>query len=369
MIQLAGKYATADIFLDQVDNNVISQTINILNHPMMKDASVKLMPDAHLGSGVPIGFTAKLADDCDMIAPDLVGVDISCGVLSYNLGKIDVDYPDLDDFVKTNIPAGFNVRSKVSKRIPTKTLEAIEKITVKMGTPERIERNFKSLGSLGGGNHYIELSKDENKNRHLTIHSGSRNFGLSICTFYNRKAEDKTVGIKTISGELRKEYLEDMKEAQVFASLNREIMIKDIIEDYFGLDSESLDFVHSIHNYYDFDDNTIRKGATPARKDEDLIIPFNMSFGSVLGIGKGNADWNNSAAHGAGRKMGRGAAKKRLHMNEFKKKMEGIYSSCVTKRFLDEAPDAYKKPNTILENLGETMDVVNFLKPVYNFKG
>lgn len=370
MIQVRGKYATADIFLDQADSNVLSQTINILNHPMMEDASVKLMPDCHLGAGVPIGFTAKLRDDLKTTAPDLVGVDISCGIMAHNLGRQTIDYSDLDGFIKERIPAGFNVRPTTSKKINNpKLLKEVENISIKIGSSDKIERNLKSVGTLGGGNHFHEIAEDEDKNKWLVIHSGSRNFGYSVCRYYNEKSKEKIVGIKTISGDLFDEYIYDMGIAKEFAALNREIMARDIIEDYFDLDTKNLRCIHSVHNYHDLKDNTIRKGATPARVGEELIIPFNMQYGSIIGVGKGNEEWNNSSCHGAGRKMGRSEAKKRLHINEFRREMEGIYSSCVSPKFLDEAPGAYKKPDTILQYLPETVEVTNRLKTKYNFKG
>ena len=367
MIEITGKYAEAKIFGDQADNNVISQIINVLNHPMMEGAQVRLQPDFHFGAGVPIGFTAKLADGLKTTAPDLVGVDIGCGVLAHNLGVIDIDYPDLDDFIRNNIPFGFNVRNKTSTKIRKDNpfLKKVDEITQRLGLD--INRTMKSIGTLGGGNHFHEIGVDENKNRWLTIHSGSRQFGYSICRYYNQKTDEKIVGIKTVSGDLYDEYIHDMNIAQEFAYLSREIMARDIIEDYFGIDV--IETVHSVHNYHDLEDNTIRKGATPARKGEALVIPFNMKDGSIIGVGKGNPDWNYSAPHGAGRKMGRSAAKKRLHINEFERQMEGIYSSCVSQRFLDESPSAYKKPNTILEYLPETLNIVARIKTTYNFKG
>ena len=370
MVQVAGKYATADIFLNQVDNNVISQTINILNHPMMEGAIVRLMPDCHLGAGAPIGFTAKLDPNKKITAPDLVGTDINCGVLAYNLGKQDFHYPYLDGYIRKNIPSGGNVREKVSKKINNpKLIKNIEEVSNRLEMKSPLDRHLKSIGTLGSGNHFIEIAEDEEKNKWLIIHSGSRNFGLSVCQYYNKKSDEKIVGIKTITGDLYDEYIYDMTIAGEFASLSRELMARDIIEDFFVSSPEKHKYIHSVHNYHDLEDNTIRKGATPARKGEELIIPFNMKDGSIIGVGKGNDSWNNSALHGSGRKMSRSAAKKRLCIEDFKRQMEGVYSTCITKRFLDEAPKAYKKVNTVLEFLGETLDITQRLKPVFNFKG
>ena len=371
MIQVNGKYGTATIYLSKVESPLISQVINFLNHPMAENSVVKIMPDTHIGAGICIGFTCKLPEDYSSIAPDIIGVDIGCGVLGYNLGKQKkLRLSKLDDFIRENIPFGFNIRNKMTdKNVDGKLLDEVKKISQKIKQEDRYSRYLLSIGTLGGGNHFIELCEDEEKNNWLVIHSGSRSFGFSVCNFYNQNANETINGIKTVTGWLKDEYIMDMYYAQKFAALNRDVMAQVLVEDFFGLNVSDLRKIHSVHNFFNLDDNTIRKGAISAKENEEVIVPFNMKDGSIVGIGKGNKEWNDSAPHGAGRKMGRSAAKKRLCIDDFKREMKGVYTTCVTKKTLDEAPKAYKKINTIMEFLPETIDVNSKLKPVFNFKG
>ena len=237
-------------------------------------------------------------------------------------------------------------------------------------TEQRPDYVMQSLGTLGGGNHFWECSLDENGDKWLSIHSGSRNYGLKIANWHQKKAiviHGKMNGLEYLEGDDAKLYFEHMKNAQVFASLNRQVMAYSVIRSL-ELDSFALESVESVHNYIDFEQGVIRKGAISALKGERVVIPWNMRDGMIIGEGKGNPDWNNSAPHGAGRVMSRSAAKKNLSMDEFKKEMGGVWSSCISENTLDEAPMAYKDHSKIASLISPTVDVKLHLKPIYNFK-
>ena len=319
------------------------------------------------------------------ICPNLIGVDIGCAVSTWNTLQKYIDFLKFDEFVKNSVPTGFNQRTKIhdkiemlynlidSNEIPLykdfeiRVNDIINKMNLKSQTV------WGSLGSLGSGNHFMELNISDTKELWLTIHSGSRNFGLQICNFHQKIAVNncgKMGGLEYLEGIEADNYIQDMKVAQVYAKLNRIIMGYEILTNFFNVDIHNVETFESVHNYIDFKDNVIRKGAISAHKDEKVIIPLNMAEGCIIGYGKGNCDWNWSAPHGAGRKLARKQAKKKLTLMEFEKVMKdaNVYSSCIVQITLDESPMAYKPSKEILEYIEDTVDIKAILKPVYNFK-
>ena len=405
MFELVGKYGNAKIFIDNVEQSVLSQVFSILNHPISKDAHVRIMPDCHVGVGCVIGFTAKLTD---IVIPNLIGVDIGCGVLACNLGKFNVDdifFEYLDKKIKELIPSGCNVRcinNKLNVSISEDFLKDVQKVCKLTG--QDYDYVYNSLGTLGGGNHFIELNRSKKTGDiWLTIHSGSRNFGLKIAKHFQnlaykrrgyfgveienlkKKYEGKELGEKIkqikkyniskelffLKGDDVRDYYYCMSVAQEYAKLNRNIMAQIIIWNIIETVKYSNinQVVESIHNYIDFGDGIIRKGAIKAHKGQKVVIPFNMAYGIVIGKGKGNPDWNYSAPHGAGRVLARGRAKETLSMNEYKEKMNAVWSSCVNEKTLDESPMAYKSPKEVIRYLKETVDIIEYCPTIYNYKG
>ncbi len=371
VITLKGKYNKAFVFTDDIDSETRKQIEATLNHPAFTETEIRIMPDCHAGAGSVVGFTSKLNN---FIIPNVVGVDIGCGIYSYNLGKIKTDFDLLDNFIRKKIPHGFGIRENIYTKNNELNIFFDELIPVVEMMNLEITKIEKSIGSLGGGNHFIELGKDNNNDIWLTVHSGSRNFGLQVATFYQEKAKeivrdqkiDLPKGTEYLSMDLGgKEYLSSMNIAQKLAHFNRVIMAEQIIE-FLRVDVKRE--VFSIHNYIDFKDKIIRKGAIRAYENEPLVIPFNMRDGLIIGKGKGSEKWNFSAPHGAGRIMSRTKAKKSVNLNEFKKSMKGIYTTCVNKSTLDESPFVYKDMNDILKSINETVEIELSVKPLYNFK-
>jgi RNA-splicing ligase RtcB len=351
--------------LDEIEPEALQQIYNFLNCPAFEGAKIRIMPDVHAGAGAVIGFTSTLTDK---IIPNVIGVDIGCGVLTVNLGAIQgIDFVALDNHIRTYIPSGFNVNSRVD---PLLGQEAEVYRRVARETEQDEDRVLKSLKSLGGGNHYLEVGRDQNGNVWVTLHSGSRNFGLKIANWHQAKAV-KTVGkgrgLEWLEGERATDYLEHMKIAQQYAAQNRRLMAEEILK-FFGKKLASLELVESVHNYINFQDRILRKGAISAHEGERVVIPWNMRDGMILGRGKGNPEWNFSAPHGAGRVMGRGQAKRTLDLEDFKKTMDGIWTSCVNKDTLDESPMVYKDPAMIQAAIADTVDIELTVKPLYNFK-
>ena len=389
------------IYTDEVDELAQKQIAKLLSQPAFADAKVRIMPDVHAGKGCVIGFTADLGDK---VIPNIVGVDIGCGMLTVNLGKQKPDFAALDDIMHRNIPSGMYVHGE-----PVEPFGALEALHC-LPRLERVNRLLCSLGSLGGGNHFVEVDTDTQGNYYLVIHSGSRNLGKQVCEIYQQEAIDCRSGCADcekresaliaelkaqgrfseiqaaimaqraawnaaqpdipadlcyLEGEARERYLHDMRICQQFALRNREVMA-DIIVRRLGLQVQ--DMFHTTHNYIDHDSNIVRKGAISARSGEKLLIPINMCDGCIYGIGKGNDDWNQSAPHGAGRLMSRSQAFRQLTLEEFQTQMQGVYTTSVTARTLDESPMAYKGMEAILKHIGPTVDVVDIFKPLYNFK-
>ena len=384
------------IYTENVGANAINQIYTLLAQPALLGSKVRIMPDVHVGKGCVVGFTATMTDK---IIPNVIGVDIGCGMLIAELGKIDIDYQALDKFIKTKIPAGRAVREIGGAE------ELIKKLRCYDGLRD-LKRLFGSLGTLGGGNHFIEIDRDEEDNKYLIIHSGSRNLGTQINGIYQKRAienckffgkKDKAELIEKLKAENRHgeiadelarlsaefadrtkvpnelcylegadmdDYLYDTRICQEFARLNREKMATEILK-FLGV--PRLVCFETVHNFID-DDGVMRKGAVPARKGQRILIPMNMRDGCIVAIGKGNEDWNCSAPHGAGRLMSRSEAKQRISMDEFTSSMEGIYSTTVCSATLDESPMAYKPMDEIVALIEPTATIEKIIKPVYNFK-
>lgn len=392
------------IFATTIEQEAVSQVYRLAGQPQFRDAKIRIMPDAHAGAGCTIGFTADLVGK---VVPNLVGVDVGCGILAANIGNIDLDLAKLDKVIRETIPSGSDVNTKQGTRIYFEQMEDM----VMYKNLRNIDHLQSSISSLGGGNHFIEVDVDEEGNKYIVIHSGSRNLGQQVCKHYQKLAIEQcnahTKEIKTeinetiarlkkegrqkesyaaikaikekynridkvptdlcyLVGDLRQDYLHDMKICQEFAWQNRlemlhrilkEMKIKNVVEQW-----------QTVHNYIDFTDNIIRKGAIRCNAGEKVIIPLNMRDGSIIAIGKGNADWNNSGPHGAGRLMSRSAAKESLSMDDFRRSMEGIFTTCVNRGTIDESPMAYKNAQEIIDGIAPTADVVNIIKPIYNFK-
>ena len=371
MIVKKGKYNQAKVMIDEIDYTIHEQIDEFLNQEAFADSNIVIMPDCHAGSGAVIGLTMTTNN---YIIPNVIGVDIGCGVLSYCFGEIEIDVKNLDKKIRENVPAGFNV-NKNSAKINTKLMKDILNVCPKLN----IDSNqvFNSIGSLGGGNHFIEAGYDCSQRLWITVHSGSRNFGFKIANFYQNLAKEHIqnrdiVGVKRglefllFDSKEGKNYLHDLKVAQEMASHNRHEILTRIEE---ILCAQSTYEIESIHNYIG-EDGVIRKGAISANEKEMVLIPLNMRDGIIIGEGKGNKDYNCSAPHGAGRILSRKQAKSSLDINKLKKDMEdnNIYTTSVNESTLDEAPDAYKKSATIFKHIKDTVELVDVIKPIYNFK-
>lgn len=396
MIELQGKYAIAKVFTDVIDNESISQVINLLNQPYIEGSKVRMMPDIHAGAGCTIGTTMTIKDK---ICPNLVGVDIGCGMETIRIKERFIEPQKLDKVIRMGIPSGFEIRKNLhrySKNIDLNELYCAKSIN--------LDRAYSSIGTLGGGNHFIEANKDENGKIYIVVHSGSRHLGLEIANWYQEAAykeltthkkseidqlidEMKAAGKQSeiqsvlkntkpkyspipkplayVEGELFDRYLHDMHIAQQFANLNRKAMMDTIVKEMSLHVEEQFT---TIHNYIDVDNMILRKGAVSSQAGERLLIPINMRDGSLVCTGKGNEDWNFSAPHGAGRLMSRSEAKQTFTVSEFKKQMDGIFTTSVSRSTLDECPMAYKSIDDIVNNIEPTVTIDSIIKPIYNFK-
>lgn len=414
MIELKGKYNIAKVFTDVIEDETIKQIITLLNQSFVKDCKIRIMPDCHSGSGCVIGFTANLGDK---VIPNLVGVDIGCGVLTIPLGKVDIDYKKFDNVLRNNIAYGLNVNSKQKKLFD----ELEDMYCYETVVKYQRDRILKAIGSLGGGNHFCEIDEDLDGNKYLMIHSGSRHLGLDVCKYYQNKTERDDISndinilinklkdsgneseiqnvidnykksidkipknLLYLMGEDKNAYLHDMRICQKYAALNRFTIAEELIKNYFsdcqvqfssggklkikqkGKYNIKTEWFDTIHNYIG-DDNIIRKGAVSAYKDQLLVIPINMRDGVLICKGKGNEEWNCSAPHGAGRIMSRSKAKEILELSDYANEMSGIYSTCINESTIDEAPMAYKSIDDIINNISDTVEIIKIIKPVYNFK-
>jgi RNA-splicing ligase RtcB len=373
-MEIIGRYNKAEVFTDRVDAEATSQIYQLLNIPAFGGSQIRIMPDVHYGSSAVVGFTMTMNE---YICPAVVGVDIGCGINAYKIGKADFSAPAFDEFLKTYIPAGREVNSFRRDKYFEPSGELTSLIN-KVGMKE-YDRIVKSVGTLGGGNHFIEVARDEEENLWLIIHSGSRFLGLLVCDYHRKRArnylKEKFQGAGAYHhfefmplDKEGKEYVDDLKITQQFASDNRRVMGQVLIEGFFRKKFSACQSIESVHNYIDFSDKVIRKGAISAPKDQTVIIPMNMRDGSIIAKGRGNANWNYSAPHGAGRLLSRGSAKEIISMDEYKETMKGIYSSSVNESTLDESPMAYKPMQEITSRIGDTVEILSVLKPVYNYK-
>ena len=392
MKEIKGKYNIAKVFTDEIEETAASQIQELMDQEFVKGSQIRIMPDVHAGAGCTIGTTMTVTEK---VVPNLVGVDIGCGVFVGKIDKTKINMEKLDDVIRDYVPAGTKVH-RDAERVPI-----LDGLRCTMAVD--IDRARKSVGTLGGGNHFIEVAQDEDGSYYLLIHSGSRSLGKSIATYYQdlaamvhlgltkeqhlklltkKGAKEKSLMLKELKqskeerkyfnknlayleGDHLKDYLNDLHIAQTYASLNRKKM-SEVIREKMGWNfTESFT---TVHNYIDLESMILRKGAVSAKKGEKLVIPINMRDGSFICIGKGNEDWNYSAPHGAGRLMSRTKAKENISMDDFKASMRGIYTTSVSKSTLDEAPFAYKPYHEILDNIRDTVEVVKRLKPVYNFK-
>jgi RNA-splicing ligase RtcB len=369
-MEIRGTYNTARVFNDNVDSESHRQIQEFCNQEIFAGIRIRIMPDVHAGKGCVIGYTADLDEK---VVPNLIGLDIGCGILVTKLGRMNLKYDKLDRFIRQKVPFGFKRnRNAEPERYPEEFRIKLSDTCDFLGID--LMDHLKGIGSLGGGNHFIEIAVDENRENWLLIHSGSRNFGLQVATWHQdqairlckQKGEEIPRHFAYLEDGPRENYIRDMKVAQEYARLNRREMARRILG-HLGLKRPDEQF-ETVHNYINFDDGIIRKGAVSAHSGEKLVIPLNMRDGSLIAIGKGNPDWNYSAPHGAGRRMSRNQAFKQLDMEEFSKSMKKVWTSSVTKKTLDEAPKAYKPKGEILRHIGGTVDVETTLKPLYNFK-
>ena len=366
MIEIKGTYGVAKVFTDELEQSAGGQIKALCEQPFIVGSKIRIMPDVHAGKGCTIGTTMTIGD---YVVPNLVGVDIGCGMLTVQLAEKRLNLPELDSFIRQNIPYGGAVRERSHRshgRINLEDLRCYKKVDTR--------RAKESLGTLGGGNHFIEVDKDDNGNLYLVIHTGSRNLGLRVAELYQKKAYNSIGGRKQteipyelapLTGEEKENYLYDMEFMQRFAELNRRI-IKEVILD--GMKLHEADSFATIHNYIDTEAMILRKGAVSAKLNERLLIPLNMRDGSLICTGLGNEDWNCSAPHGAGRRFSRRDAENSFTVSEFKKQMDGIYTTSVSQETLDECPMAYKPMDEILRNINDTVRVECVIRPIYNFK-
>jgi len=355
------------IFTKNIEEEAIEQVETLAEHPMFKDEAIRIMPDVHAGMGCVIGFTST--KKTDKIIPNLIGVDIGCGVLTVKLGVMDLDLKYIDDYINANIPHGFKGNEVVNPTLTDQFRAGMIEVCQTINDLDKVDYHMKSCGSLGGGNHFIEIAENSDKEKHLIIHSGSRNLGHKIATYFQQRAVATCPmtciqALKYLEGKDAEEYIKCMKFAQSFATINRYFIAESILH---FLNIKDVEIFETIHNYIG-DDNIIRKGAVSAKAGEVLLIPMNMRDGSLLCVGKGNEDWNCSAPHGAGRVMSRTQAKAKIKLEDFEDQMHEVYSTSVCKDTLDEAPDAYKPMAEILANIDDTAQFVDLLRPIYNFK-
>jgi len=394
LIEIKGRFTNAKIFAQTALQTAVDQIQELTDQAFMAGTKVRIMPDYHAGKGCVIGTTIQLQD---RVVPNLVGIDVGCGVFVAQLDVTTVDFAQLDAIIRTYVPSGQDIHKEVS---PSRHFVEFEGKQFRASGLKDDYTNL-SLGTLGGGNHFIELAKDEDDQHYLLIHTGSRYVGAKVANWHQKRAyenlrrEDLTEKIEAmkqqgrqqeiqsmiqaykeqtpfvpkdlsyLEGEAFHDYIHDMKIAQQFARMNRWTIAETIAKQ---MDWHFTDTFDTIHNYIDTETMTLRKGAVRANKDEKLVIPMNMRDGSLICIGKGNAEWNYSAPHGAGRMFSRRAAKKALNMADFKDTMQGIWTTSVNEETLDEAPMAYKPMTEITSAIGETVDIVKVIKPVYNFK-
>ena len=408
MVKIQGLYNTAVCYTPELEELAARQIQAVCDQVEFAGCKIRIMPDVHAGKGCTIGTTMTIQDK---IVPGMVGVDIGCGMETVELAERNIDFHKLDKLIRREISFGREVRTT-----PHPLNSEIDLTQLRCAEYVDLHRARHSIGSLGGGNHFIEVDVDDDGNNYLVIHSGSRNLGKQVADYYQRLAFERHYGSREefanrrnqiirelkeqgrekeigealaalekerssrereiqwditpkqlcyLTGQDRLDYLHDMQICQRYATRNRRIMTGVIVD---AMDWNCLDFFETVHNYIDMESNIVRKGAVSARAGEVLLIPMNMRDGSLICLGKGNDDWNQSAPHGAGRLMGRREAKEKLSVEDFKQTMNGVYTTSVSAYTLDEAPDAYKPMDAIVHLISDTVEVLNIIRPVYNFK-
>ena len=397
MIEIQGLHNTALCYTPALEATAAEQIRSVCDQEAFAGCKIRIMPDVHAGKGCTIGTTMTIRDK---IVPGMVGVDIGCGMETVRLAEKEIDFAALDALIRKEIPCGENIR-----REEHPLNNEINLYQLRCSPYVSIERAKRSIGTLGGGNHFIEVDRGENGELYLVVHSGSRHLGTQVCQYYQDQgrlamwggarhqideliAEYRAAGrwqeIQSAIDELRREhpisipkdlayvegklfddYIHDMRITQHFAVLNRKAMTDVILR---GMGLTKVEEFTTIHNYIDTVKMILRKGSVSAEAGEKLLIPINMRDGSLICIGRGNEEWNCSAPHGAGRIMSRKQALAQLSMEEYAAEMEGIWSSCVVKNTLDESPMAYKPLDEIVSEIGPTAEIVERIRPVYNFK-
>ncbi len=392
MITIQGKYNTAKVFTNQLEDSAYKQIEELVNNEISKDSNIAIMPDCHTGCGCVIGLTMTFTDK---VVPNLTGVDLGCGVMAVQLENVNnIDFEKLDKVIRENVPSGTSIRKTPHKYFTENMLKKLRCFDI-----IDVRRASLSLGTIGSGNHFAQVDKDGDGNYYLVVHTGSRHLGKEVADYYQKKAIENTTKIEKekyskkvqelvqnkeynkiqnidnvkivkdlayCSGQLLDDYLHDLQICQDYAHLNRLAIIEVILS---CMNWKINNLIESVHNYIDIEHKIIRKGAISAYNGETVVIPMNMAWGVIIGRGKGNPQYLFSASHGSGRKMSRKQAKENISLNKFKESMAGIYSTTVNKNTLDESPFAYKDPEQIIEYLKDTVDIEKILKPVYNFKG
>lgn len=372
MLTVKGTHNEAVVFTDRLDSSAEGLLKAACNAEYLADCKIRIMPDVHAGKGCTIGTTMTIHDK---VVPNMVGVDIGCGMETVKPKEKRIDFTKLDSVIRKFIPFGREIRAEGKEHPFAQDIDLTKLRCDKHG----VERAYRSIGTLGGGNHFIEVDKDDEGHLYLVIHSGSRHLGVEVANFYqdagyrNLVSADKAAiraqtishDMAYVSGTLFDDYIHDMKLTQQFAVLNRKAMVQAILK---KMKLTPVEAFTTIHNYIDTDAMILRKGAVSARKGEPLLIPINMRDGSLLCVGKGNDEWNQSAPHGAGRLMSRKEARNTIPMKDYKAAMKGIFTTCISKNTVDEAPMAYKSIDDIVKYIEQTADIVKVVKPVYNFK-
>jgi RNA-splicing ligase RtcB len=374
--EIKGKAVTARIYSTGLEEQCNEQIKEICDNEFLKNEKIRIMPDAHWGKSICIGFTSTISG---WSVPNFVGVDINCGVISHKIGKInDIDFKKFDNQVKRSVPSGKNIHHRLSRERNEEAwskiyqhsfedfLSEIKELTQKLNFEFRSKDYVeKSIGTLGGGNHFVALNKNKDDEIYITIHSGSRNLGLKIAEYYQSLVGKEAY----LSGQLHEEYLKAVTIAADYARLNRMRMLSELLR-HFNIEFDKNSCIETVHNYIDTDNMIIRKGAISAQKDELCLIPINMADGTLLCRGKGNPDWNYSAPHGAGRLLSRNRAYKELSLSEYKEKMQekNVWSSCVTTATIDESPMAYKSADYLKSQIGDSVEVLDHWSEIYNFK-
>ncbi len=365
MLRIEGKHNVALCFAQTLEDLAEEQIRRVCDRPEFADCKLRIMPDVHAGKGCTIGTTMTIRDK---IVPGMVGVDIGCGMETVHLAEKEIDFAALDEVIRRSVPSGKHIRGyhhPLNKEIDLDMLRCTPYVD--------LNRARLSIGTLGGGNHFIEVDVDDEGELYLVVHSGSRYLGRQVAEYYQQagyeqlaeKQSDILRDLAYVEGALFEDYIHDMRITQVFAALNRKAMV-DVLLNELGL--QPVEQFTTIHNYIDTEEMVLRKGSVSAKAGEMLLIPINMRDGSLICVGKGNPDWNQSAPHGAGRLMSRSKAKDLLTMDNYRQQMEGIYTTCVNTSTLDESPMAYKPMAEIIQCIAPTADIIKRIRPVYNFK-